>query len=126
MPEVIDSSNAQPASGPDESLIQITHVTYALYALGLLTAGVIAIVGLIIAYIKNDDAKGTYVEAHFRWLIRTFWWSLGWCALVWLFILLTLGLGAFVAWIPFGIIWIWFAYRVIKGWLRLTEKRAVE
>jgi uncharacterized membrane protein len=125
MSEVIEAASPTTApSGPAESLIQITHVTYALYALGLLTAGVIAIAGLIIAYIKADDAKGTYLEAHFSWLIRTFWWGLGWTALVWLFILVTLFIGAIIAWIFFGIIWIWFAYRIIRGWLRLTEKRA--
>jgi uncharacterized membrane protein len=124
MSEVIDVSNPS-APEPAESLVQLTHVTYALYALGLLTLGAIAIAGLIVAYVKADDAKGTYLASHFSWLIRTFWWSVGWSALVWLFILVTLGIGALIAWIPFGVIWIWFAYRVIKGWLRLAEKRPV-
>ncbi|MGL4229970.1 MAG: DUF4870 family protein [Casimicrobium sp.] len=127
MSEVLENSSpTRAADGPSESLVQLTHVTYALYALGLLTLGVLAIAGLIIAYIKVDDARSTYLESHFRWLIRTFWWSILWCALVWVFILITLGIGAIIAWIPFGIVWIWFAYRIIKGWLRLSEKRAVE
>jgi uncharacterized membrane protein len=112
-------------NAPQEPAVQITHVTYALYALGLLTAGVIAIAGLIIAYVKRDDMKGTYLESHMTWLIGTFWWSVLWAALTWAFILLTLGIGLIVAWIFFGIIWIWFAYKIIKGWLRLSEKRAV-
>jgi uncharacterized membrane protein len=126
MSEVIEAASPAPAqNGPAESLIQITHVTYALYALGLLTAGVIAIAGLIIAYIKADDAKGTYLESHYSWLIRTFWWGLGWTVLVWLFVILTIGIGLLVAWLFWGAIWIWFAYRIIRGWLRLSEKRAV-
>lgn len=125
MSEVIDAANPQTAADPAESLVQLTHVSYALYALGLLSAGIIAIAGLIIAYLKLDDARGSYIEPHLRFQIRTFWWALGWSALVWLFVLLTLGLGLFVAWIPFGILWIWFAYRIIKGWLKLVEKRAV-
>jgi uncharacterized membrane protein len=125
MSDVIDATTpSSPQSGPSESLIQITHVTYALYALGLLTAGVIAIAGLIIAYIKADDAKGTYLEAHYSWLIRTFWWGLGWTLLVWLFVIVTIGIGLIVAWLFWGAIWIWVAYRIIRGWLRLTEKRA--
>jgi uncharacterized membrane protein len=130
MSEVIDASNTSaPANAPEESLVQLTHVTYALYAIGLLTAGVIAIAGLILAYIKLDDAKGTYIESHMSWLIRTFWWGLLWAALAWvfffLFTLITLGIGIVVAWVPLAAAWIWFAYRIIKGWLRLTEKRAV-
>jgi uncharacterized membrane protein len=127
MSETLESTSSTAApNAPAESLVQLSHVTYALYALGLLSAGLIAVAGLIIAYVKRDDARGTYLESHFSWLIRTFWWGLGWTALVWLFVLVTFGLGIFLAWIPWGIIWIWFAYRIIKGWLRLAEKRPVE
>jgi uncharacterized membrane protein len=122
MSDVVQTSSGQQ---PDEFSVQITHVTYALFALGLLTAGVLAVAGVIIAYVKRDDFVGTYLRSHMDWLIRSFWWSLLWSALTVLFIILTFGLGFFLAWIPFGIIWIWGAYRIIKGWLRLTEKREV-
>lgn len=122
MSDVINSSDP---SAPSEGNVQITHVTYALYALGLLTAGLIAIAGLIVAYVKRDDVNGTYLRSHFDWLIPTFWWSLLWCTLVWIFVLFTIGIGLLVAWIPWGIVWIWGAYRIIKGWLRLAEKREV-
>jgi uncharacterized membrane protein len=110
---------------PEESAVQITHVVYALYALGLVTAGLLAVAGLIIAYVKRDDVAGTYLKSHMDWLIPTFWWSLLWIALVWVMVILTIGIGLIVAWIPWGIVWIWGAYRIIKGWLRLSEKRAV-
>jgi uncharacterized membrane protein len=110
---------------PQESAVQITHVTYALFALGLVSAGLLAVAGVIIAYIKRDDVNGTYLRSHMDWLIRSFWWTVLWSALTVLFIIVTLGLGVFLAWIPFGIIWIWGAYRIIKGWLRLSEKRVV-
>jgi uncharacterized membrane protein len=127
MSETLENTASTSApNAPAESLVQLTHVTYALFALGLLSAGLIAVAGLILAYVKLDDARGTYIESHFRWLIRTFWWGLGWTALVWLFVIVTFGIGIFFAWIPWGIIWIWFAYRIIKGWLRLTEKRTIE
>jgi uncharacterized membrane protein len=127
MSEILEnSSQSTLPNTPAESLVQLSHVTYALYALGLLSAGLIAVAGLIIAYVKRDDARGTYLESHYGWLIRTFWWGIGWTALVWLFVIVTFGIGIFFAWIPWGIIWIWFAYRIIKGWLRLTEKRAID
>jgi len=110
---------------PTESAVQITHVIYALYALGLLSIGIIAVAGLIMAYVKRDDVGGTYLTAHMSWLIRTFWWAFGWCVLIWVFIFLTLGIGLLIAWLFFAIVWVWVAYRVIKGWLRLAEKRAV-
>ena len=112
-------------TAPSESTVQITHVTYALFALGLLTGGLIAVAGLIVAYIKRDDAAGTYLASHYGWLIRTFWWSLLWGALICVFVVLTIGIGLLVAWIPAGILWIWHAFRVIKGWLRLADKREV-
>lgn len=110
---------------PQEGTVQITHIIYALYALGLLSAGLIAVAGLIVAYIKREDTDGTYLRSHYDWLIRTFWWSMLWASLVWLFVIVTIGIGILVAWIPWGIVWIWAAYRIIKGWLRLTEKREV-
>ena len=58
--------------------------------------GIVGIAGLIVAYVKRDDAAGTWVNSHFTWLIRTFWWSLLWSVLGWL-TLLTLG------WILIGI-----------------------
>lgn len=113
------------AGAPQESAVQITHVTYALFALGLVSVGLLAVVGVIIAYVKRDDVNGTYLRSHMDWLTRSFWWTLLWSALVVLFVILTLGLGALLAGIPFAAIWLWGAYRIIKGWLRLAEKRAV-
>ena len=125
MSDVITTQPTDP-SAPPESAIQITHITYALFALGLLSAGLIAVAGLVVAYIKRDDNANTYLSAHYDWLIRTFWWSALWAGLTWLFVILTIGIGIVVAWIPWGVVWIWCAYRIIKGWLRLTEKRAVQ
>jgi uncharacterized membrane protein len=126
MSDVIPSAPST-ASGnvPEESAVQLTHVTYALFALGLISAGLLAVAGLIVAYVKRDDVAGTYLKSHMDWLIRTFWWSLLWIALVWVMVILTIGIGIIVAWIPWGIVWIWGAYRIIKGWLRLSEKREV-
>ncbi len=122
---MLDIQSTAGGCAPQESAIQATHVTYALFALGLLSAGLFAVVGVIIAYVKRDDVNGTYLRSHMDWLIHSFWWALLGSALTVLFVVFTLGLGMLVAWIPFGIIWIWGVYRIVKGWLRLSEKRQI-
>ena len=122
MSDVITVPNS---SQPSEGTVQITHIIYALYAIGLLSAGLTAVAGIIVAYIKRDDTRGTYLSSHYDWLIRTFWRSFLWGALICIFVVVTIGIGILVAWIPWGILWIWGLYRIIKGWLRLSEKREV-
>ena len=122
MSDVITVPNSQQ---PSEGTVQITHIIYALYAIGLLSAGLTAVAGIFVAYIKRDDTNGTYLRSHYDWLIRTFWWSFLWGVLICVFVVVTIGVGILVAWIPWGILWIWGLYRIIKGWLRLSEKREV-
>ena len=123
MSDVITSPNApeptpSPDPSPNEGTVQITHITYALYALGLVT-GIFAIAGLIVAYIKRDDAAGTYLASHYSWVIRTFWWGLLWTCIGLILAIVAVGF------VVLAVVWIWWVYRIIKGWLRLTEKRAV-
>lgn len=85
----------------------------------------IAIVGVIVAYVKRGDYRGTWLESHMSWLIRTFWWSTAWAILGWI----VLGLFAIVI-IGFALgplIWaitaVWVLYRVIRGILNLMNQR---
>ena len=99
-------------------LKNITMVVYALQALSFLW-GVTAIVGIVINYVKRDDAKGTFYESHFDWQIRTFWWGLLWGVV-----------GVLTIWFVIGFFvlfaaWVWMIYRVVKGWLKLTEGKPV-
>ena len=120
----------------DRSLIQWTQIIYALHALSLVigiigTATVIgsfligwpSIIAVILNYIKRSDARGTWVDSHFRWQIRTFWFGLLWVCLCGLFVVLTLGIGLLIAWLPLGIVALWFIYRVARGWLALNDRR---
>jgi uncharacterized membrane protein len=96
------------------SLKTLTTVIYALYALSLFS-GITAIVAIVLNYIKLDDARGTWLESHFRWQIRTFWWSVVWFvlgALTWIIL---------VGWVVLGVAGIWFIYRIAKGWLNLND-----
>lgn len=72
------------------SLKNLSHAIYALYALSLFV-GITAIVAIVLDYIKRDDARGTWLESHFTWQIRTFWWSLVWGVLGWITFLILIG-----------------------------------
>src|SRR6266849_6241431 len=105
---------------PRESLITLTHVIYGLHTLSLLTGilGAATVVGafligwpsliaVILNYVKRGEARGTWLESHSRWQIRTFWFGLAWVVLCVLFVIFTLGLGLFVVWIPLGLVGLW-------------------
>jgi len=93
--------------------------------IGAFLLGWPSIIAVIINYVKRGDVRGTWLESHFRWQIRTFWFGVLWVALCSLFVFFTLGLGIFVVWIPAGILAIWFIYRIARGWLALTSGRSM-
>jgi uncharacterized membrane protein len=109
--------NLETAPAPDDklaSLKTLTTVIYGLYALSLIF-GVTAIVAIVLNYIKRDDARGTWLESHFSWQIRTFWWCVVWGVLGFLTWIILIG------WVVWGVAFIWFVYRIAKGWLNLNE-----
>jgi uncharacterized membrane protein len=119
-----------------DSLLTWTQVIYALHAFSLLT-GIIgaatvvgafltgwpSIIAVILNYLKRSEARGTWLESHFRWQIRTFWFGLLWVLLCLFFIVITLGIGLIVAWLPLGLVSLWFIYRIVRGWLALRDRR---
>ena len=127
---IINSSDA-----PD-SLVRVTHIVYALHAIGLVigafgAASVIgaflfgwpSIIAVIINYVKRGEARGTWLETHFTWQIRTFWFALVWAVLVVVISLpLTLVIIGFATWaIGLFLLGIWAIYRIARGWLRLKD-----
>ena len=101
-----------------KSLKTVTTVVYALQALGFFN-GITWIAAVIINYVKREDVAGTWLDSHFRWQIRTFWFGLLWAVLgVILFVLI-------VGWFILAADAIWIIYRIVKGWLRLSENREV-
>ena len=105
-----------PADEKISGLKTLTMVIYALYAVSLFI-GVTAIVAIVLNYIKREDAQGTWLESHFTWQIRTFWWGLLWvivCAITWIIL---------IGWIVWGVACIWFIYRIAKGWLNLNDNK---
>ena len=113
-----------------------TKVIYALHAFSLLTGilgaatvvgafltGWPSIIAVILNYVKRSEARGTWLESHFRWQIRTFWFGLLWIVLCVLFVVATLGIGLLIAWLPMGLVGLWFIYRIVRGWMALGEGR---
>jgi uncharacterized membrane protein len=121
---------------PADSVITLTHVIYGLHAFSLLTGilgaatvvgafltGWPSIIAVILNYVKRGEARGTWLASHFRWQIRTFWYGLLWVGLCLLFVVVTLGVGLLIAWLPLGVVGLWFIYRIATGWLRLRDRR---
>lgn len=101
---------------------RMAHVVYAIQAVCLtfVVTYVIAVVGLIINYVKLPDVKGTWLESHYRWQIRTFWFGLLWGVIGFLLVFLIIG------WIILFIVYIWLIYRIVKGWLYLFDKKPMK
>jgi uncharacterized membrane protein len=125
--------SSEPTGG---SLFNWTEIIYALHAFSLITGilGAATVIGafltgwpsliaMILNYVKRSDVRGTWLESHFRWQIRTFWYGLLWVALCGVFVVMTLGIGILVAWLPLGIVALWFIYRVVRGWMALRGGR---
>ena len=102
----------------ERSLKNIATAVYALQAAGFLF-GITWLVAVIVDYVKRDDARGTWLESHFSWQIRTFWWGLLWGVIGGVLLLVLVGYLVLVA----NAVWI--IYRIVKGWLRLAERREV-
>jgi uncharacterized membrane protein len=102
----------------EKSLRTLTMVVYALQGLGFIN-GITWIVAVIIDYVKLDEVKGTWLESHFRWQIRTFWWGLLWGALGLVLLLVVIG---YLIWVAAAI---WVIYRIVKGWLDLSDNKAM-
>ena len=110
----------QPVNEPgnDDSIRTITIIVYALQAASFLV-GFTFIAAIILNYIKKSEAEGTLYESHFRWQIRTFWFSLLWGAIGFVLVFIVIGYFVLLA----NAIWI--IYRIIKGWLRLSENQTM-
>jgi len=109
-----------PAPRSADSEKSLTMVIYALYAASFVV-GVTALVAIIMNYVKRDDVAGTWLASHYRWQIRTFWFALLWSVLGTLLCFTVIGI---VIGIPVLLAaGVWVIYRIVKGWLRLSENK---
>jgi uncharacterized membrane protein len=100
----------------EAALVRLATIVYALQAASFF-AGLTLFAAVIVNYVRRDDARGTWVESHFRWQIRTFWFTLLGTVLGGLTALFLVG------WFILGAVALWLIYRIVKGWLLLSEKR---
>ena len=114
------------------SLIHVTHLIYALHAsavvVGLLSSATVAgglvfglpsLAAVVLNYWMAGEVRGTWLEAHFRWQIRTFWFTLLWLIVYGLLIITLIGIP--IACVLIFILGLWVAYRVGRGWLALKN-----
>ena len=132
---------AYTVSTPDPSLVSYTHWMYGLNAasaligivgsstiVGSFIFGIPSIIAVVMNYVKRSEARGTYLESHFSWQLRTFWWAALWIVVVVVLsapLVLLLGLGLITMWIGISFVGLWILYRVVRGWLALKDGRAV-
>ena len=102
----------------EQTLKTITSVVYALQAASFFI-GLTFIAAVIVNYIKQTEVEGTWLESHFRWQIRTFWFSLLWSIIGFVLVFVLVGYLVLLADA------IWVIYRIIKGWMALSEGKAM-
>jgi uncharacterized membrane protein len=122
------------AAHVNESLVTYTNVIYALHALAVLIGlttfhtvvgsfigGLPSIVAVIMNYVRRYATRGTYLESHFRWQIRTFWYAVLWACVSMLLIVTIIGI--LIGLLGLLALAIWIIYRVARGWLALRDRR---
>ena len=119
------SASAKEIVVDDNRSTTTLQIMYLLHGLAPFTAWTLAVVAIIIGFVKRDDYRGSYLESHVSWLSRTFWWGLLWIAVASLvtFILVITVIGLLIVWLPFTALFIWYLYRVVRGWLLLNERK---
>ncbi|MBP8133075.1 MAG: hypothetical protein KAY13_02295 [Zoogloea sp.] len=133
----------EPIPSPDlrgvsPSLVQLTHLIYALHALAVfvgVTSAAVSIAGgfvfglpsllaVVLNYVKRGAVRGTWLDSHFSWQIRTFWFTALWLVLSGLVMLTLIGIPV-AAWVMIPVLGLWVGYRVLRGWLALAGARPV-
>lgn len=115
---------------PGQPLVTLTHVIYGLHAVSLVT-GIIgaatvvgafltgwpSIIAVILNYVKRSEARQTWLESHFRWQIRTFWFSVMWGVIGGITTIIGIGF------VIMGVAGIWAIYRIVKGMLNFYDSK---
>lgn len=126
----------QPKPAPDlrgvrPSLVQLTHLIYGLHAIAVVVGvtssatvaggfvfGLPSLIAVFLNYLKRGEVRGTWLESHFVWQIRTFWFTLLWLFVYGVLIITIIGIP--LAWILIALLGLWVGYRVVRGWLALS------
>ncbi|TFH12227.1 MAG: hypothetical protein E4H07_02735 [Nitrosomonadales bacterium] len=121
---------------PQDNLVRLTHIIYALHALSVIIGfigsafiittfltGWPSIIAVIVNYTKRGAVRGTHLDSHFGWQIRTFWYALLWVTIAAILFITVIGIVfAYIIIVGAGI---WVSYRIIRGWVALNEGRSM-
>jgi len=127
---------AETSATPQHNLVALTHLIYGLHAfsalMGVISSAAIvtafltgwpSLLAVILNYAKRSEVRGTWLESHFSWQIRTFWWALFW--VVTAFVLFMTIIGIPLALLMFVGTGLWVLYRIVRGWLALNDGRPI-
>lgn len=119
------------------NLVTLTYLIYALHVFsavtGIITSAAVvtafltgwpSIIAVILNYAKRRDVRGTYLESHFSWQIRTFWFALLWVVIAGILFVTVIGIP--IAWVMIFLVGVWVIYRMVRGVLRLSDGRAID
>jgi uncharacterized membrane protein len=134
-------SPAAANDGALRGLVDYTHWIYALHSLSVLSAllttrvvawrfvvGLPSIIAVIMNYARRSETRGTWLESHFRWQIRTFWFAWLWIVMILIIampLVLLAGIGILLGLLGLGIVGLWVIYRIVRGWLTLRDGHAM-
>jgi uncharacterized membrane protein len=140
MADNVNTGVPVPGQPADTSLVSYTHVIYALHSLSVLIGltsavtivgafvfGLPSIIAVIMNYARRSEARGTFLDSHFSWQIRTFWFALFWVLMIFAVSLplMLILVGFFTLGFGYVILGVWVVYRIIRGWLALRDMRPV-
>ena len=114
---IMNNNIDQPAANHSKEK-NLATIVYALQA-GSFLIGVTYFAGIIVNYMKMDEVRGTWVESHFKWQIRKFWFSILWAVI---------GVVTMVFMIGHVVLLIdvlWMVYRIVYGWIKLSDGQPV-
>jgi uncharacterized membrane protein len=119
---------------PAEGLVTLTHVLYGLHAFSAITglssaafivtaflSGWPSIIAVIINYVKRNEVHGTYLDSHFGWQIRTFWYAVVWFVIG--AVLIATVLGVVIGYPLLIVVGLWVLYRIVRGWITLADRK---
>jgi uncharacterized membrane protein len=123
-----------PNLQPRDSVIKLAHVMYGLHVFsavtGLVSAAFIvtaflsgwpSIIAVVLNYMNQGEVRGSWLESHFRWQLRTFWFALLWVIVALMLALTLIGIPVAIA-LMLGV-GVWVLYRLARGWSALSAER---
>ncbi len=130
-------SQPQVQGQPRDGMIKLTHIMYGLHAFSALTGLVSAafivtafltgwpsIIAIVLNYMNLGEVRGTYLESHFRWQLRTFWFAMLWALAAIALAFTVIGIPVAIALVI--VVGIWVLYRLARGWSALAAERPME